>query len=34
LLSGRVMQGPLPRYASGALYLGLGMSAAIADRRQ
>lgn len=33
-LSGRIMQGPLPRYVSGGLYLGLGAYAALADRRQ
>lgn len=32
-LGGRVMQGPLPRYASGVLYLGLGVSTALAGRR-
>ena len=31
-LSGRVLQGPLPRYVSGSLYLGLGVNAALADR--
>jgi threonine/homoserine/homoserine lactone efflux protein len=31
-LSGRMIQGPLPRYASGALYLGLGVSTAMAGR--
>ncbi|MGB7847331.1 MAG: LysE family translocator [Candidatus Acidiferrum sp.] len=30
---GRVMQGPLPRYLSGSLYLGLGLSAALTGRR-
>ena len=30
--SGRVMRGPLPRYVSGSLYLGLGVNAALADR--
>lgn len=30
---GEVMQGPLPRYASGVLYLGLGVSTALAGRR-
>ena len=29
-----LMQGPLPRYASGAVYLGLGMSTAFTGRRQ
>ena len=33
-LSGRVMQGPLPRYLSGSLYLGLGVGAALTERRQ
>jgi len=33
LLVGRVMQGPLPRYASGVVYLGLGVSTALAGRR-
>jgi threonine/homoserine/homoserine lactone efflux protein len=33
LIGGRVMQGPLPRYASGVLYLGLGVSTALAGRR-
>lgn len=33
-LGGRVMQGPLPRYASGVLYLGLGVSTALTGRRQ
>ena len=32
-LGGRVMKGPLPRYASGFVYLGLGVSMALADRR-
>lgn len=31
-LGGRVMRGPLPRYMSGSLYLGLGANAALADR--
>ncbi|MDA9982857.1 LysE family translocator [Gammaproteobacteria bacterium] len=30
--SGRVMQGPLPRYVCGSLYLGLGVNTALADR--
>lgn len=30
---GRVMQGPLPRYLSGSIYLGLGVSAALVGRR-
>lgn len=32
-LGSRIVQGPLPRYASGAVYLGLGVSTALADRR-
>ena len=32
-LGGRVRQGPLPRYASGVLYLGLGVSTALTGRR-
>jgi len=32
-LGGRVMQGPLPRYVSGSLYLGLGVNAALTGRR-
>jgi threonine/homoserine/homoserine lactone efflux protein len=32
-LGGRVAQGPLPQYASGALYLGLGVSTALTGRR-
>ena len=32
-LGGRVMQGPLPRYASGVLYLGFGVSTALISRR-
>ncbi|MGI9292465.1 MAG: LysE family translocator [Pseudomonadales bacterium] len=32
-LSGRMMQGPLPRYVSGSLYLGLGVNAALTGRR-
>jgi threonine/homoserine/homoserine lactone efflux protein len=32
-LGGRVMQGPLPRYTSGFLYLGLGVSTARTGRR-
>lgn len=31
-LSGRAMRGPLPRYVSGGLYVGLGVNAALADR--
>lgn len=30
---GQVMEGPLPRYASGVVYLGLGVSTALTDRR-
>ena len=33
-LGGRVVQGPLPRYVSGALYVGLGVSTALSGRRQ
>ena len=33
-LSGRVMRGPLPRYVSGSLYLGLGLNAAFVGRQQ
>lgn len=29
---GRAVQGPLPRYASGVVYIGLGVSTAFADR--
>ena len=32
-LGGSVMQGPAPRYASGAVYLGLGVSTALAERQ-
>ncbi len=32
-LRGRVLQGPLPRYTSGVVYIGLGVSTALADRR-
>jgi len=32
-LGGRVIQGPLPRYVSGSLYLGLGVSTALAGRQ-
>lgn len=32
-LGGRVLQGPLPRYASGLLYVGLGIGTAITGRR-
>jgi len=31
--SGKLMQGPLPRYVSGSIYLGLGISAALLERR-
>ena len=31
-LSGKIMQGPLPNYVCGCLYLGLGVKAAFADR--
>ena len=33
VLGGRVMQGPVPRYATGVIYLGLGVSTALAGRR-
>lgn len=33
LVGGRLMQGPLPRYLTGGLYLGLGVNAAFAGRR-
>ena len=32
-LGGRIMRGPLPRYVSGGLYLGLGINAALTGRR-
>jgi hypothetical protein len=32
-LTGPLMRGPLPRYATGAVYLGLGMTTALAERR-
>jgi threonine/homoserine/homoserine lactone efflux protein len=32
-LSGRLMQGPLPRYFCGSLYLGLGVHTALSGRR-
>jgi threonine/homoserine/homoserine lactone efflux protein len=32
-LGGRVMQGPLPRYLSGSIYLGLGVGTALTGRR-
>ena len=31
-LGGRTMRGPLPRYLSGGLFLGLGLNAALAER--
>jgi threonine/homoserine/homoserine lactone efflux protein len=33
-LSGRVMRGPLPRYVSGSVYLGLGVSTVLAGGRE
>jgi threonine/homoserine/homoserine lactone efflux protein len=33
-LGGRLGQGPLPRIVSGSVYVGLGLSAAFADRRR
>ncbi len=30
---GRVMKGPLPRYATGCVYIGLGVATALVDRR-
>jgi len=30
-LSGPVAQGPIPRYASGSVYIGLGISTALTD---
>jgi threonine/homoserine/homoserine lactone efflux protein len=33
-LSGRVLQGPLPRYSCGLVYLGLGVSTAFADLKR
>lgn len=33
LLGSRLARGPLPRYASGFVYIGLGVSTAFADRR-
>ncbi len=33
-IRGRIMQGPLPRYVTGSLYLGLGVNAALAGRQQ
>lgn len=32
-LSGRVLQGPLPRYVIGSLYIGLGINAAFSGRK-
>ncbi len=32
-LGGRVLQGPLPRFVTGGLYLGLGVKAALAERQ-
>jgi threonine/homoserine/homoserine lactone efflux protein len=32
-LNGRAMQGPLPRYVSGSVYLGLGVNAALTGRQ-
>lgn len=32
-LGGQLMAGPLPRFASGIVYLGLGVSTALADRK-
>ncbi|MDQ3169107.1 MAG: LysE family translocator [Acidobacteriota bacterium] len=34
LVSDRVTQGPLPRYATGAVYIGLGVTTALGGRRQ
>lgn len=34
VIGGRAMRGPLPRYASGVLYLGLGVGMALTGRRQ
>ena len=31
-LGGQVIQGPLPRYVSGVVYIGLGVSMELADR--
>jgi threonine/homoserine/homoserine lactone efflux protein len=33
-IDARFMQGPLPRYASGAVYIGLGVSTAVSGKRQ
>jgi threonine/homoserine/homoserine lactone efflux protein len=33
-IDARFMRGPLPRYASGAVYIGLGVSTAVSGRRQ
>lgn len=32
-MTGALVQGPVPRYATGAVYVGLGVSTALADRR-
>jgi len=32
-LGGRVMQGPMPRFMTGSLFLGLGVNAALAERQ-
>ena len=32
-LSDEAVRGPLPRYASGAVYIGLGVTTALADQR-
>lgn len=32
-LGGRMMRGPLPQYASGAIYIGLGVTTALSGRR-
>jgi len=34
LISGRMMRGPIPRYATGAVYIGLGVTTALSGRRQ
>ena len=34
LIGVRAMQGPLPRYATGAVYIGLGVTTALSGRRQ
>ena len=33
MISARFMRGPVPAYASGLVYLGLGISLALADRK-